>query len=66
MRSRKFSPLSKSSPAFRSIFFGDGAAAESPKKDATAIGAKTSFFFSYHRNKSVSPPDKLVNGYFIK
>ncbi len=50
MRSRKFSPLSKSSPAFRSIFFGDSAAAPSPKKDATAIGAKTSFFFSYHRN----------------
>ena len=50
MRSRKFSPLSKSSPAFRSIFFGDSAAAPSSKKDSTAIGAKTSFFFSYHRN----------------
>ena len=43
MRSRKFSPLSKSSPAFRSIFFGDSAAALSPKKDATAIGAGISY-----------------------
>ena len=47
MRSRKFSPLSKSSPAFRSIFFGDSAAAPSPKKDATAIGAKTKVFSSF-------------------
>jgi len=41
----RFSLFFKTCPAFRCIFFVDFGSAQSPKKDAAAIGAKSSVVF---------------------
>ena len=58
----RFSILFKVSPAFHCIFFGNFAFAQSPKKDAVSIGARTSFRFSIHFVK-VPNYDKVLKSF---